>query len=139
VHVCGVYVSLNNVEDGDVACSFARSCGYHAVFGLEESTHYVEYRGTSNGFGLVDLIACEGRVGSHEKVTTRCGDERCDDTDQVVVHVTWISKSLGTGSDDCRDQLICLVKRRCLYVKPVSSDTRQGTVVEDNNRVCVIC
>ena len=40
-HVGRVDVSLDNVEDGDVARGLARRRRYHAVFRLEQTTHDV--------------------------------------------------------------------------------------------------
>lgn len=34
-HVCRVDVALDDVEDGDVACSLARRGRHHAILGLE--------------------------------------------------------------------------------------------------------
>ena len=40
---------------------------------------------------LIDLVACEGSVGGHEEVAPWGWDERGDDADKVVIHISGVS------------------------------------------------
>ena len=43
-------------------------------------------------------VCCEWSVASHEEVKLRGWNERGNQTDQVIVHVAWITKSCSAGS-----------------------------------------
>ena len=47
-----VNVTLDDVQDGDVAGRLARAGRNHAVLGLQQSAHHVEHCRTSDGLGL---------------------------------------------------------------------------------------
>ena len=56
---------------------------------------------------LIDLVACEGSVGGHEEVAPWGWDERGDDADKVVIHISGVSESLRAGCHDGRDLQRC--------------------------------
>lgn len=43
-HLCGVHLSLNNVENGNVAMIglTVSACGHHDILGLQESPHHIK-------------------------------------------------------------------------------------------------
>ena len=43
-------------------------------------------------------VCCEWSVASHEEVKLRGWNERGNQTNQVIVHVAWITKSCSAGS-----------------------------------------
>ena len=47
-----IYISLDNIQNGNIASSFARSRGDHAIFRLEQPSHNIKYCSSSNGFRL---------------------------------------------------------------------------------------
>lgn len=53
-YVGGIDVTLNNVENRDVACRLARYGGNHPVFGLQETPHHVQHGRTPDRLGLVE-------------------------------------------------------------------------------------
>jgi hypothetical protein len=65
-------------------------------------------------------------------MAARCRNERCDDTDKVVVHVSGVAKGGCAGGHDGRDELVRLLKGRVHNVQPVCSDLREGSVVKDD-------
>ena len=52
---------------------------------------------------LVDRVGSERGVGRHQEMTARRWDERSDDANQVVVHVSWVPQSLRTCRHNRRD------------------------------------
>ena len=52
---------------------------------------------------LVDRVGREWGVGRHQEMTARRWDERSDDADQIVVHVSWVPQSLRTCRHNRRD------------------------------------
>lgn len=85
-----------------------------------------------------------------------CGYERCDNANEIVVHISGVSKCLRTSRHDSRDlfqnqfsnaseseddayQLVGLIKSRCLDMQSISRYTGQRQVIEDDDRICVIC
>ena len=75
MHLSGVDLSLNDVQDGNVARRFAapiRGRDHH-VLGLKKPAHDVENRGLLDAGGLG--INGEGSVARHEKMEAGCGDE----------------------------------------------------------------
>lgn len=46
------------------------------------------------------LVRGEGGVTSHEEVEPRCGDERGDEADEVIVHVAGVTQGGGAGRHD---------------------------------------
>lgn len=46
------------------------------------------------------LVCGEGGVAGHEEVEPRCGDERGDEADEVVVHVAGVAQGGGAGRHD---------------------------------------
>lgn len=66
------------------------------------------------------------------------GDQGCNDADKIVVHIAGIPESGGACGHDCRDQLVCLCKRWLLNMESICSDTGQSTIIQNNNRVCIL-
>lgn len=104
---------------------------------------------------FVNLITGERCVGCHEEVATRGGYQGGDYSDEVVVHVSWVSKSLRARRHHSRDlatryqiqnqgrskytyKLIGLVETGCLYMQPVRRNTSQRAVIQNDDRVCMI-
>ena len=52
-YVGGIDVTLNNVQDRDVACRLARYGRNHPVFGLQKTAHHVQHSRTPDRLGLV--------------------------------------------------------------------------------------
>lgn len=46
------------------------------------------------------LVSCEWRVPCHKEVETRCGDQRCNQANEVIVHVAGVSQGGGAGRHD---------------------------------------
>lgn len=65
-------------------------------------------------------------------MAARGGDERGNDSNEIVVHVPWISKRGCAGGHDSRDELVGLLERGLLDVEAVCCYPREGAVVEDN-------
>lgn len=93
VHVRGVDFALDDVQDRDVAALLAGDGRHHAVLGLEQPPHDVENGRLAHGLGLLDLISGEGGICRHEEMAPWCRDERCQDADEIVVHVPGVSQS----------------------------------------------
>jgi len=51
-NVCRIHISLDDIQNGNIASSFARSRGNHAIFRLEQPSHNIKYCSSSNGFRL---------------------------------------------------------------------------------------
>ena len=65
VHLCGVHVALDDVQDGDVDAA-ARGAGHHDVLCVEQAPHHIQHRGLLDGGHLsVDRQGC---VARHEEV-----------------------------------------------------------------------
>ena len=75
MHLSGVDLSLNDVQDGNVARSFAASiCGRnHHILGLQKPAHDVENRCLLDSGGLG--INGQWSIARHEKVEAGCWDE----------------------------------------------------------------
>lgn len=57
-----------------------------------------------SGWGTTHrLVSGERCVASHEEVEAGCGDERCDQADEVVVHVARVAQGGCTGRHDGGD------------------------------------
>jgi hypothetical protein len=138
VHVGGVHLALDDVEDGDVAALFAGDGGDHAVLGLEQAAHDVEDGGFADRLGLLDLVAGKRGVGGHEEVAFRGGDEGGEDGHQVVVHVARVAQGGGAGGHDGGDELVGLLEGGLLQVQAVGGNVGEGAVVEDDDRVGVL-
>lgn len=52
---------------------------------------------------LVDRVGSERGVGRHQEMTARRWDERSDDADQVVIHISWVPQRLRTRRHNRRD------------------------------------
>jgi hypothetical protein len=81
VNVCGINLSLDDVEDGDIATLFAGVGRDHAVLWLKETTHDVEHGGLADRLGLFDYAACEGSVRGHEEMAAWRWDEGSNNAD----------------------------------------------------------
>ena len=103
VDVIGIGFALDDVEDGDVAGFLAGKGRDHAVLVLEETPHDVKDGGLAHRLGLLDVVAGEGGVGRHEEVAPGSGDQGGDDTDEVVVHIAWVTQRGRAGRHDGGD------------------------------------
>lgn len=54
-------------------------------------------------------------------MAARCRDERSNNSHQIIVHITRISKGSCARGHDGRNELIRLLERWLLYVKSVCS------------------
>lgn len=84
--------SLDNIEDRDITALLGRRSRDHPVLGLQETTHHIQNSRLSHRFRLIDPVTRKGRVGSLKEVAFRGGDQGGNHADEVVVHVSWISK-----------------------------------------------
>ncbi len=116
VHIGGIDLSLDYVEDGNIAALLARHRRYHAVLWLQQPPHDVQDCRFAHRLGLLDLVAGERGVGSHEEVAAWCGDQRGENADEVVVHVARVSEGGSARGHDGRHELVGLVERRLLDV-----------------------
>lgn len=104
---------------------------------------------------LGDLIVREGRVRRHEEVTARRRDERGDDADQVVVHVSRVPQGCRRCRHDRRNlckqnvsvisragklerritthKLVGLFEARVLRAQPVRGNLGERSIVEDDD------
>jgi len=51
-NICGINITLNDVQSRYITCSLARCCRHHSILRLKQSTHYVEDGCSANGFDL---------------------------------------------------------------------------------------
>jgi len=91
---------LNDVQYAYVAATFARLCEHHPVFGLQQSPHNIENCGLPHHLGLFDVLASEGRVGCHEKMTTGSRYQGGYNANKIVVHVSGITERGGASGHD---------------------------------------
>lgn len=68
VHICRIHLSLDDVQDGDIAALLAGHCRDHPILGLEKSSHDIQDGRLADGLGLLDLIASEWCIRGHEEV-----------------------------------------------------------------------
>lgn len=132
-------VALDDVEHGDVTAG-AGVGRHHDVFGLGEAPHDVQDSGfadSCSGVGIFGSKQMEGCVSCHEEVTPGSRDEAGQQSDQVVVHVSWVPEG---GSRCCHDgchQSVNVVDGGILDAQPVDGDPIERRVVQDNHRVGV--
>ena len=107
-------VPLDNVENRDITTGTS-VCGYHDVLGLRQPSHDIENSRLANRTrrrSLVKLrlllmegslvgrvrrfwlrlLQLQGRVSGDEKVTSRRRNQRRQESNQVVVHVSRVPK-----------------------------------------------
>ncbi len=65
-------------------------------------------------------------------MAARCRDKRSNNSHQIIVHITRISKGSCARRHNSRNELIRLLKRWLLYVKSVCSYSRQCSIIEDD-------
>ena len=65
-------------------------------------------------------------------MAARCRNERSDNTNEIVMHVAWISEGCCAGRHNRRDQLIRLLEGGFLHVESICSYSRQRTIVKYN-------
>ena len=138
VHICWVHLALDDVENRDVAAFLARYGRDHPILGLQQSSHDIQYRRLPHCLGLLDLVAREWRIRGHQEVTPRCGNQRGQYADEVVVHVARVPQCCRARRHDGRDKLVGLLERRLLHVESVGRDVRQSAVVENHYRVGIL-
>lgn len=63
---------------------------------------------------------------------TRSGYESCDQTDEVVVHVAWVSEWSCARRHDCRDQRVDLGECGRVDFQALRCDSVQRRIVQDN-------
>ena len=83
---------MDNIQNRNVATVLGGVCHNHAVFRLQEPAHNIKNRGFPDSFRLVYDIAGKGGIGSHQEMTPGCWDQRSNDSNKIVVHVSGISK-----------------------------------------------
>jgi hypothetical protein len=97
VNIGRINITLDDVQNGNITALLPRYSGDHSVLWLKESSHHIQDGGFANSFSLLDTIAREGCIRSHEEVTPRGRDQGCNDADQIVVHITRISEGSSTS------------------------------------------
>jgi hypothetical protein len=104
----GIYLSLNDVEYGNVAVLnlLVLSGRHHHVLWLQQPPHHVEH-GRLAHRGVV-RVGRERRVARHEKVEVGRRDEGRDQADKVVVHVGRVAQRRRAHRHDGRDKLVDL-------------------------------
>jgi len=100
VNVGWVYLSLDDIENGDVTALLSGDCRDHAVFRLEQASHDVEDCCLADCLGLFNLVTSEGCIRCHQKVTSWCGNQRGENADEIVVHVARVPEGCGTCRHD---------------------------------------
>lgn len=115
----GVHLSLDDVEDGDVAVARLPlpPRGHHHVLGLQEPPHHIQHCGLPHASNLRQssvnpiyntttvektktktstvthrLVSGQRCVAGHEEVEAGCRDEGRNEADQVVVHVAGVAQ-----------------------------------------------
>lgn len=87
-----ICLSLNDVQYAYVAATFAWLCEHHAVLGLQQSPHDIKNCSLTHQLGLFDILASEGRVRCHEKMTTRSRYQGGYNSNKIIVHVARITE-----------------------------------------------
>ena len=91
-----IHISLNDVQDRDVATFLSRDCRDHSILRLEESTHHIQNGSFANCLCLFDVVARERCIGGHQEMASRSWYQGGDNADKVVVHISWVSKGGST-------------------------------------------
>lgn len=106
-----ISLSLDDVEDRDIATLLRGRSRDHPIFGLQETTHHIQHGRLSHRFRLIDPVTRKGCVRSLKEVTFRGGDQGGNHPDEVVVHVSWVSKRRRARRHHCRHLIISY----CIY------------------------
>lgn len=115
---------MDDIQDGHVAALLCWVRGYHAVLRLQQPSHDVQHGGLAHCLRLFDVLAGEGRVGSHQEMAARGRDQRRYNSNEIVVHVARVSEGRGTRRHDSRDKLVGLFERRVHNVQSVGGNLR---------------
>ena len=84
------------------------------------------------------LIGVKWSVSGHEVMESRSGDERSDESDEIVVHVSRVTKSGRRSGHDARDELIDLGEGRIFDVQALADDSIQGGIIQNHDAVRVL-
>jgi hypothetical protein len=94
----------------------------HAILGLQQSPHYVQYSGFAHRLRLFDVLPRKRCIRGHQEMAARGRYQRSYNADQVVMHVSRVSKGGGTSRHDGRHELVRLLERRVQNVQTVCCD-----------------
>lgn len=132
-------VALHDVQEADVATRRAGVGADHNVLGLGKTAHHVQYCRLADASGRIGLACrigqCEGGVARHEEVTPRRGDERGQQSNEVVVHVSRIPQRGGRCRHDGGHQTIQLIDRRIVNPQPIDGDAIQSRIVQNHHSI----
>lgn len=78
------------------------------------------------------MFSSQRRVSSHQEVQASGRNQRRDQADQVVVHITRIPQSSSASGHDRRDERIDLSECRIGNAQTLSRDAVQSSVVQDD-------
>ena len=102
VHLSWVGLSLDDVENTNVAAGFTGSGGDHSILWLQQSSHDIKHSSLTNSFGLPNTITREWGIRGHEEVTSRGRYQGRDDPNQIIVHVARVAKRCSAGRHNRR-------------------------------------
>ena len=69
---------------------------HHHILRLQQTSHHIKHSCLANG--CLFVLRRQWRVARHEEMQSRCRDERCDESDEIVVHVAWVPEGRNIGS-----------------------------------------
>lgn len=114
VHLGGVHVALNDVEDGYVlaVAGFLAPCmgADHDILGLEQPPHHIQDGGFSHSRCGLSFHA-QRSVSRHEEVTPWSWNQPCHQSDQIIVHVPRIPEGCGRSRHNGADERVGLRER----------------------------
>ncbi len=116
--------------------AFVAICRHHHVLGLQETAHDIKNGGLAH-LRLVFFVG-KRRVGTGQKVQTRRGNQRGDQTHQIVVHIARITEWGGARGHDCRDKLIDLSECGRVNAQTFCGNSIQRCIVQHNDTVSIL-
>lgn len=96
MNISWINVSLNDIQNRDVATLLPRNCGHHTIFWLKKSAHHIQHSCLPNCLCLFDVVPSEWCIRGHEEMAPRSWYQRGNNADKIVVHISRVSKSGGT-------------------------------------------
>lgn len=129
MHLGWINFALNNIQNRDIGTLLDRR-RHQYVLCLKQPTHHIEHCCLPHIL-LLRGIKDERRVTSHQEMTTRSGDQRSDQTHQIVVHVSRVPQCRRRCTHDRRHDRVGLSERWLRELQSVGGHPRQGVVVND--------
>mmetsp|Transcript_36544 Transcript_36544/g.97361 ORF Transcript_36544/g.97361 Transcript_36544/m.97361 type:complete len:229 (-) Transcript_36544:500-1186(-) len=134
MHLRGINVTLDDVQYRDVHPT-PSGTRYHDVFGVQQSPHHVQYCRFSHSRCL--SIQSKRCVTRHQEMAAWRRDQRSQHSNQIVVHVPWVTKCGGAGRHNGRHQRIDLGERWVVQFQSITGDAVQSCVVQHDDTIRV--